>query len=1075
MTLLSGGDALGSAAPHDAAAPAAPASRSAYRVAPLLFFSGACALVYQVAWQREFRLVFGASTAASAAVIAIFIAGLGAGGLKLGRKADGHPRPLELYAHLEIAIALLAAATPALFWLVRKVYTATGGSFAMGQASASLLRLALSTLVLAAPTFLMGGTLPAAARAVERDADASRRDVALLYGINTLGAVSGAVFATFLSLEVFGTRMTLVLACLVNALLGVTARAVARTLPETSVMPQAEGAKAGTAADPRVARFALVAALLVGFAFFLMEIVWYRMLGPLLGGTVFTFGLVLAVALFGIGLGGALYGVFGERREAKVSGFAVTCLVEACAVIVPFAMGDRLALLALRLTPLSAFGFLGQVASWAVVAGIVILPAAVAAGYQFPLLIALVGRGRESVGEQIGRVYAWNTVGAIGGSVAGGFGLLPLLSATGSWRLVAVVLAALGVAALGLSLVSERATMSARLRELVAPCLWLGVTLPFFWADGPSALWRHTSIGVGRADMASAATPNDRKSWATTTTRHIVWAKDGVESSVAIDNRNGIAFIVNGKNDGNSRSDGGTQVMCGLLSTLLHPAPKKGLVIGLGTGSTGGWMASVPEMERVDVIELEPLVLEMARRSAPVNQNALQNPKLRVLLGDGREAMLTLPDRYDVIASEPSNPYRAGIASLYTKEFYESASKRLTDTGIFAQWLQGYEVDAQTVRTVIATIASVFPYVEIWELKKNDILLQASMKPLVYDVERLQKRTREEPFRSALRVAWRTEGLEGVLSHFVARPTLAASIRKAEGDALNTDDTTLVEFGFARGLVRSYDLAQELRRLGRQRKEDMPELVGAIDPVRSAEERAAMVTTGGSGDPMFPPGLPPAVLARQRARKASMDRVYGVAVEEWKRQEDEPKTYTDIWLMAEAAAEVGAPEVTALITKLRALDPLEATCVEARAAWTAKKYDEATAKTVEFLHGLRRDPWSDLALGSRCLQLAGLLPKRAQQPAALEALAEAVSQPFAVSLHEVQRLAVAREIALARPRERCAAAFELSEPLPEWTLSSLEQRAACYGTTGHPLAAQAAVDLRAFLREEPPRLGQGLD
>ena len=158
-------------------------------VAPLLFGSGFCALLYQMAWLREFRLVFGASTAASAAVVAIFVGGLGAGGLLIGRRADLHPRPLDLYARLEMLIAVSAAVTPALLWLVRRSYVALGGTVALGLTGGTLVRLVLAALVLLVPTWLMGGTLPAAARAAATSDDPGRRGVALLYGVNTLGAV----------------------------------------------------------------------------------------------------------------------------------------------------------------------------------------------------------------------------------------------------------------------------------------------------------------------------------------------------------------------------------------------------------------------------------------------------------------------------------------------------------------------------------------------------------------------------------------------------------------------------------------------------------------------------------------------------------------------------------------------------------------------------------------------------------------------------------------------------------------------------------------------------------------------
>ncbi|HEY2942622.1 MAG TPA: fused MFS/spermidine synthase, partial [Vicinamibacteria bacterium] len=251
----------------------------------LLFASGFCALVYQIAWQREFRLIFGASTSASAAVIAVFMGGLGLGGWVLGPRADRRSNPLRFYAALEAAVAATAALTPVLFMLVRRAYLALGGTVVLGAMGGAALRLLLATLVLLPPTFLAGGTLGAAARALERDDDRQRRLTALLYGVNTLGALAGCLAATFTLLETFGTRATVWLAAAVNLAVAAVGATLARRWgpPEAAVRRHVRARP--PAAPPS---FVLAAAAVVGFAFFLLELVWYRMLGPILGGTVYT-------------------------------------------------------------------------------------------------------------------------------------------------------------------------------------------------------------------------------------------------------------------------------------------------------------------------------------------------------------------------------------------------------------------------------------------------------------------------------------------------------------------------------------------------------------------------------------------------------------------------------------------------------------------------------------------------------------------------------------------------------------------------------------------------------------------
>lgn len=410
-----------------------------------------------------------------------------------------------------------------------------------------------------------------------------------------------------------------------------------------------------------------------------------------------------------------------------------------------------------------------------------VLPAAIVAGYQFPLLIALLGRGKQDVGRQVGLAYAWNTLGAIGGSLAGGFGLI-LLSAPGAWRATALALVALGLAAIVLSLRHGGSGWGA-----VAPAALAVLSVLMLAATGPTAAWRHSGIGAGRASLVSSR--NALRDWLNYQRGAVVWEADGVESSVALEAIGpGLAFVINGKVDGNARGDAPTMVMGGLLDALLHPNPKRSLVIGLGAGGTAGWLAAVPTIERTDVVELEPLILNVARDCAPVNRNVMANPKVHITLGDAREALLVSREAYDVIFSEPSNPYRAGIASLFTREFYEASAKRLGAGGLFLQWVQAYEIDSRTLRRIYATLNSVFPEVETWQTGPADLLFVASMKPLVYDVGKLRARLQQEPYKSAILYDWRTTDLEGCLARFVARSSLARAITAKEADSLDTDD-----------------------------------------------------------------------------------------------------------------------------------------------------------------------------------------------------------------------------------------------------------------------------------------------
>ena len=1034
------------------------------KVSFFLFLSGMCALIYEIVWMREFRLIFGATTQASATVLALFMGGIGLGSFFLGKKADLSKNPLAMYGWLELGIAGYAVVTPFIITSIRSWYWSLGGILTLGAGMAMVVRLLLSAIILAIPTFLMGGTLPAAVRSLQEDTDVRRRGLALLYSANTLGAVLGAGITTFFLLQYFGAKKTLWLAGEINIVVAITALFMSRkadvvTKSKKMKLKKNEKVRENKIFDSKALIY--VAAAVIGFVFFLMELVWYRMLGPLLGGSTYTFGLILAVTLLGIGIGGLLYSIIGSKKRATLNTFAITCSMEALFLIAPFAAGDNIAILTGFAMPISEAGIFGKILAWSFIAGIVILPGAIVAGFQFPLLVGLLGQGKNEVGEQTGKLYFWNTIGSISGSLAGGFFLIPYLSAPLCWKVAFYLLASL---AFIMMMVSIPKKLEMKKLFIVGIFLIIGIIFAAVFR-GPTAAWRHT---LPDFNIVSQKNKNKLRNWLNTGNKNTIWEKDGKECSVAIRDSNlGLAFIVNGKSDGSSRGDAGTQVMLGLVSAILHPSPHTTLVIGLGTGSSAGWLADVESMKQVDCAEIEPVIETMAEYCIPVNRDVLNNPKVNVIYCDGREVLFSSKKKYDLIVSEPSNPYRPGIATLFTLEFYKAVAARLEKGGIFSQWLQYYNVDQETVRIVYHTLSLVFPYVETWQTKKNDLLLMCSMNPIVYPVKELRKRIRQSTFKSALNDVWRVVDLEGFLAHFVANDQFSRQIANQAKGVINTDDNTIIEYQFADtlGAAMKYNV-EGLREVARQLGMSRPKIIiGNIDWSKVGDNRISMFTMHRQNSKNFHITSNDQ-LHRFRAQYLYSQKEYGEAIKTWEKQKKLPETPYEILVLAHSYAELGDSRAIYFIGKLAKFQPIESGIIKAILLEKQGKISEAVTILESVFVALRNNPWPLPDLVKHALQLVINL-ERKQSDYAIR-LFNALNSPFSTRIMEIKRNEALFFLAQSIDNIHVKKVLDNLEPFVPWNKRVLTVRRNVYKETGNPLLKIAQMELDEFFENDRP-------
>ncbi len=1010
------------------------------RVSLLLFGSGFSALIYQIIWFREFRHIFGSSTASTAVVLAIFMGGLSLGSAFLGKRAEVVSNPIIFYSLLEAAISFFALVSPLLIKVASFIYISSGGVDNLGYAGASLLRIFLSIVILLPPTFCMGGTLPAVARGVTSTEDSDRKSLALLYGINTLGAVTGTVLSTFVLIEFVGILKTLITAALINILVSFLAYRVGRDVDKIKIYEQKDSDT--TTKLPSVT--ILTVAAFVGFAFFAMELVWYRMLSPILGGTTYTFGSILTIVLLGIGIGGWLFSISKIVPSYKI--LSLTCLLEALFMILPFYLGDNLAVLAAisRLSVVLNFLYLNL--GWFLIIFVVVFIPSLIAGFQFPLLVSIAGRGREGVASDTGWVYSVNTIGAIVGSLLGAFILIPALGAPNSWKLVVAILLLTGT----LLIFKNFSTISLALAFLVAF---------FLTSKGPTSFWRHSGIGAGRFDVTVLKNKNNLKNFIYTTNRHIMWEKDGRESSVAIDTKNSLAFVVNGKVDGNAILDSITQVVSPLIGLALLDNPREVLIIGLGTGSSAGWAAEVSSVSRVDVVELEPAIKEVAKACSMVNKNVLSNKKVKIFYEDAREFLATTDREYDVIFSEPSNPYRAGIASLFTLEFYKAVAERVKENGLFLQWIQMYEVDIDVIATILNTLREVFPYLEMWQTQFTDLIVVASRKPINHNLTSVSKRINEYPFNEALENVLLVDGADGFYSMRIGNNDIANRLADS-ATYINTDNFPVVEFGFAKnvGAGRFFDTLWFVRftaSKGLDKVRDFPDSFWNKVLYARNLARIEHLNVGNSKDQILKVKYK---IIREFKRKkfAEVERII--------------KSYPDISILhrketliiSTSLALVGSelfPNYAKFLTR-----DSDRYLLEGVWHYIKGEHYKAAAKWQKAFDILRRDPWVDLETLIETLKFLRRLDKK--DYTVVKILFESITKShFALYNSESLRLAAAFSM-LANEKlfeEKCVSFFYSFEPYPVWDKRFLTMRLRCYKNKNHFLKGRAEMDLEEFL------------
>jgi len=738
--------------------------RALRALVPLFVLSGATSLVYQTLWVRQLHLVVGTSGLAVATVLAAFMSGLALGGFLGGRFADGARRPILAYALLEAGIGLYALLFPLLLHAVEPVYLEFWRQNEPTPLTFFAFQFLLLGVLLLPPTTCMGATLPLLARFATSPetrpigeaedtetaaaqpgapalvaADPGAR-IGRLYGANTLGAVLGTALAGFVLLPGLGLHATTWVTAGGNALLCGLALATAARAGELAPAPREHVAT--------TRGFALLAAIafLAGLSGLIYEVAWFRVLLLNLGGSAYAFTIMLLAFLIGIAGGGWTGGGLADRVHARhglpgvLRGLALLELgVGLLAWAAMYLYGElpyAFTWIFDQVDPNLGWLWPGELA----LALVIMLPPALLMGAAFPFLVrAAAGDGRGALGGPVGALYGWNTVGGILGAGAGSLLLLPRIDVTGT--VILAISLNLAAAVLAIGAVQWRSGHRARLGGWVLAGAWAVGLLHF-----KPPPWDPLLMTAGMYKYASDLSDRSRAGvYAFAVSAYdLLFYDEGLSSvvTVARSKTTGNMWLANnGKVDASTSIDMPTQVLCAELPFAFRPESRDAVVIGLASGITAGTVTLDPRLEHIDIVELEPAILAASHLFDDYNHHPLDDPRVHLYANDGRNHItLVPPASYDVVVSEPSNPWLSGVSNLFTREFFELGKTRLRPGGVWSQWVQMYGMDEDDLRTLVKTFAEVYPYVRLFStIEDADLVLVGSEAPLSIQVPDLAR------------------------------------------------------------------------------------------------------------------------------------------------------------------------------------------------------------------------------------------------------------------------------------------------------------------------------------------------
>jgi spermidine synthase len=686
----------------------------------LFFVSGMTGLVYEVVWTRMFTSVFGNTTYAISAVLAAFMGGLALGSFVIGRLVDKQRKLLKLYALLEVGIGIMALCMPLLLNELNSLYALVFQNLTTSTGFLFFIKTVLSFLILLIPTFLMGGTLPLLSKYLIRRNDEIGAKVGLLYSINTLGATAGCFLTGFVLLEAFGISNTIILAAVVNLVLG----ALFYILSLRFELPDAAPGQTTEEVEYYSPKFILLLMLgfgLTGFISLSFEVLWSRLLIFKLNTTVYAFSIMLTVFLVGLGAGSLLFTILEKSRliknQLKVFG-VLESLIGLLGLISIFLFGQFEAISNLW----ESLAWRDQIYKQLLLAALIMLIPAILMGMTFPLVTHIYTRSVKRIGASVGKLYSVNTVGSILGSLITGFVLIQWLGTQSSLVLISILALMLGTAVLVAEAIQSQKKIIGK--SMLPPALFWVLMGLLISNLPPDFLFQYFNIGEKQVNSQV----------------EIIYANEGVECITTVHRYpDGNRVISTGSINvaGTDFTLRTTQKLQAHIPMLLHPTAKDVLQVGFGSGETSHILTTY-DTKHVDIVEISKAVLETSSSYfSDINRGVTRHPKFRYIIMDGANYVALTGRKYDLILNDSIWPFYSGNSGLYTKEYFEDGKQHLNEGGIMTSWLP-VEMPVESLKTLLETFHSVFPHVSLWMAVTHynkHALIVGSLEPLEIDME----------------------------------------------------------------------------------------------------------------------------------------------------------------------------------------------------------------------------------------------------------------------------------------------------------------------------------------------------